>query len=82
MSNPEIQAINAEVDAIRDMLNNELDGIESTVICHGEAIAMVSGLSQENQNVIRSLVRRFEKAIRRLEERIAKLEEKGDRDVR
>jgi ubiquinone biosynthesis protein UbiJ len=74
MNNTNIESVAKDVSSIRQMIDSELEGIESTVICHEEAIAEIDGRSSENTNVIRAIVRRFEHSLKRLDDRVASLE--------
>lgn len=62
----------AELSDIREVINSELAGLESTVISSHEAVEMLLGNVAENKTVIRSVMRRLDNRIERIQSELSK----------
>lgn len=80
INTPNIKNVLAEVQVIEAMLTDQLEGFDHLISLQGEEIIAIDGRSQENANVIRAILRRFEKQFRDQETRICDLEKKTRRD--
>lgn len=72
----DMDRMSQDLGEIREMVNTELDGLESSFLRMDEMLEMVDGRSKENAIVIRSVMRRLDRSIRAIVKRIDAIETK------